>query len=86
MRAGLYKVWMAGLALGWLAACETPAPDPDPRPPEAAAPAAPAAPVLSAQSRELAAYYGRIERGLLDRGLLRTAARSRRTSALPTAR
>ncbi len=73
MRARRHRAWMAGLALGWLVACETPAPDPDPRPearpPQAAAPAEPAP---SAQSREMADYYARIERGLRDRGLLRT--------------
>ena len=64
---------MAGLAMGWIAACDTPAPEvavrPEARPVERSAPANTAP---SAQSRELAAYYGRIERGLRDRGLLRT--------------
>lgn len=72
MRRG-QRAGLAGLALAGLVACEVPAPAPDP-PPEAAPPeaAAPADPETSPESRELAGYYARIERGLRDRGLLRT--------------
>ena len=65
------KAWLAGLALAGLSACEMPAPEPGPDapPPEQAAPADPE---NSPESRALAGYYARIERGLLDRGLLRT--------------
>ncbi|MEI4234540.1 DUF2927 domain-containing protein [Roseovarius sp. D22-M7] len=68
-----YRAGLAALVLAGLAACEAPVQDTAPRaearPPEAAPPADPAP---SAQSRQLAAYYARIERALRDRGLLRT--------------
>jgi len=67
------RAWVAGLALAGLAACEVPAPAPDPGPDTAPSEAtAPADPETSPESRDLAGYYARIERGLRDRGLMRT--------------
>lgn len=73
MQHACYRALGAGLLLGWLAACDMPEPPPQTRPEAPPAQADPPDdPDPSARSRELAGYYGRIERGLRDRGLLRT--------------
>jgi hypothetical protein len=70
---GRHRAGLAALALAGLAACEVPVPDTAPRA-EAPLPqsAPPADPAPSMRSRQLAAYYGGIERALLDRGLMRS--------------
>lgn len=69
MRQARTGLALCGAALLALAACEISAPpDPVPRPPATRPDPAPGP---SAESAALAAHYAAVERGLLDRGLLR---------------